>query len=289
MTKNADTPVWDGMRFRELACRMSHLQEPYGVHVQRMSCDGQWADASVIHALACSFKVDVGIWQSQSDPMLICHSLLSNGPSAGLLPIALQNDHHFWGVVEADVDTVPTADKPTEIEDWMRLPLVCTDENRSHDIDSDDDDGFALVPAALDIAPVVMTAEEVDAELNLCNCLATWSPWDIPTADVSNSLVNIRSPTTARRCLVREQVVADLIWEASNADSLPNRMKYNAASRYRLQTGRFNDTANSTKLMYSVATDALSTQSLIALETVKADDALRTEGPSPYMHGYLQS
>ena len=63
MTANADNAVWDGMTFRSLACQMSHMQEPFDRHLHRMSCDGQWVDASVIHALACIFNVDVGIWQ----------------------------------------------------------------------------------------------------------------------------------------------------------------------------------------------------------------------------------
>ena len=82
------------------------------LNAQRMECDGQWADASVIHALACSFKVDVGIWQSQSDPMLIRHSLLSNGEPAGLLPIALQNDHHFWAPKFAPEGPDMTQERP---------------------------------------------------------------------------------------------------------------------------------------------------------------------------------
>ena len=32
MTPNADVSVWNGMPFRDLACAMSHLQEPYDLH-----------------------------------------------------------------------------------------------------------------------------------------------------------------------------------------------------------------------------------------------------------------
>ena len=75
MQKNADIEVWDGMTFRELACKMSHLQEPYNQHLDRMATDGEWVDASVIHALACAFQVDVAIWQRNQDPMLIGYAL----------------------------------------------------------------------------------------------------------------------------------------------------------------------------------------------------------------------
>ena len=56
MRDNADLEVWEGMRFRDLALRMSHLQEPYDDHLRRMLCDKEWVDASVIHALACAFS-----------------------------------------------------------------------------------------------------------------------------------------------------------------------------------------------------------------------------------------
>ena len=34
MRDNADLEVWEGMRFRDLALRMSHLQEPYDDHME---------------------------------------------------------------------------------------------------------------------------------------------------------------------------------------------------------------------------------------------------------------
>ena len=121
MRDNADEPVWGGMRFRDLACQMSHLQEPYDAHLKRMLRDKEWVDASVIHALACVFCVDVAIWQEHSDPMLIGHSTLSQtdgSPARGLVPIALKNDHHFWRVTGADVEKIPSvADKLVQIED----------------------------------------------------------------------------------------------------------------------------------------------------------------------------
>ena len=266
MTDNADTSVWDGMRFRDVACQMSHLQEPYDMHLRRMSSDREWVDASVIHALACVFRVDVAIWQAHADPMLVGHSLLSQGPAAGLLPIALHNDHHFWGVVVMEADKRAQVDKLTAADDWVALPRACPEASRARDNDSDDD-YHTTIPMALDMTPAAMNPEEVDAELHLCGCLATWSPWDAPTQQVISSLGAIRTPTTARRCMLREQVVGDLIWEASNADALPTRMKYNAAARYRLQKGRLSPMSHD-KDQYRVASESLSTHSLIDLALI---------------------
>ena len=83
------------MPFRDLACKMSHLQEPFDVHLERMSHDKEWVDASVIHALACVFQVDVGIWQEHLEPLLVGQSLAFGRKAFGLMPMALKNDHHF--------------------------------------------------------------------------------------------------------------------------------------------------------------------------------------------------
>ena len=88
MRENADLEVWEGMPFRDLALRMSHLQEPYDDHMERMLCDKEWVDASVIHALACVFRVDVAIWQAHQEPHVLGHSMLKAGaPTFGLVPI----------------------------------------------------------------------------------------------------------------------------------------------------------------------------------------------------------
>ena len=241
MRDNADVFVWDGMTFRQVALAMSHkADEPYDDHVRRMETNKEWVDASVIHALACAFGVDVAIWQAQVDPMLVGYGMLSKGPSRGLLVIAVNNDHHFWGVVAAKADAILAVGKSDRLEPWMRLPRAAADSNGSSDTNANADDGDdnLINPLVFDLAPPVISADDVDAELHLCGCLATWVPWDMPTAEINNSLAAMRSPTTAHRCLLREQVVADMVWESENADSMPVRLRCNAASRYRIQRGR---------------------------------------------------
>ena len=90
MRDNADLEVWEGMRFRELALRMSHLQEPFDNHLKRMLCDKEWVDASVIHALACVFRVDVAIWQAHQEPHVLGHFMSSQSPA-----FAAVNDRHL--------------------------------------------------------------------------------------------------------------------------------------------------------------------------------------------------
>ena len=66
--------------------------EPFDVLLDRMARDRQWGDASVIHALACVFHVDVAIWQAHSDPMLVGLTLNVDhyhNQASELVPIAL--------------------------------------------------------------------------------------------------------------------------------------------------------------------------------------------------------
>ena len=213
MKVNAEIEVWEGMRYRELALRMSHLQEPHDDHLERMLRDKEWVDASVIHALACEVRVDVAIWQAHKEPCLLGHSLLKKSSAAlGLVAIALNNDHHFWGVVER-----PISHQVIEIEDRAGLLRDSSDRNGSCD-NEDDDDEAMTVPMVLDMAPDVMSVPEVHAELQLFACLSSWAPWEAPNDLVIDRQADIKRQATARHCMLRQPVVTDLIWETATAD-----------------------------------------------------------------------
>ena len=72
----------------------------------RMFMDGEWADTALLLGMACAFGVDVVIFQVGMDPALIGISMLSDtGPATAsmrsgsrLVPLALVNDRHFWGL-----------------------------------------------------------------------------------------------------------------------------------------------------------------------------------------------
>ena len=229
---------------------MSYLQEPYELHIRRLSADKEWVDASVIHALGCAFRVDVAIWQEYLEPTIVGFSLLGGEAAKGLLTIALKNDCHFWAVVVADTKQKPSHDRVAcvSLDDWVALPREISDTRRRScfaPADADDEacaDGAVALTALVDFKAPFMDTLDVEAELQLCMCLPTWDPWELPSDCINAALANIRSKSTAHRCKLREQVVADMVWETANADSLPDRLKYHAASRYRLRTGRISPT-----------------------------------------------
>ena len=80
MMDNADVEVWGGMPFKHLATTMAHdATLPFGAHVQQVTKDKEWIDASVLHALGCVFRVDVIILQETVKPTFVGFSLLGWG------------------------------------------------------------------------------------------------------------------------------------------------------------------------------------------------------------------
>ena len=87
MVKIKNHIMWEGMEFKQLALSMSSEKESFDAYLTRMAADGVWLDASAIHALATSFKVDVLVWQQGMDQTILGHSL-----TPGASP-ALQHRH----------------------------------------------------------------------------------------------------------------------------------------------------------------------------------------------------
>ena len=100
MMREGSTEVWAGMAFKDLAMSMASHHESYSDHIVRMATNGEWVDASVIHALAATFKSDCMIFQSKQSPAIVGHSLTTGetGEPLAMINLAMVNDLHFWGV-----------------------------------------------------------------------------------------------------------------------------------------------------------------------------------------------
>ena len=100
MMREGSTEVWAGMAFKELAMAMSSHHENYSDHILRMAKNGEWVDASVIHALAATFQIDCMIFQSKQSPAIVGHSITAgeNREALAMINLAMVNDLRFWGV-----------------------------------------------------------------------------------------------------------------------------------------------------------------------------------------------
>ena len=118
MMLHGSTEVWAGMAFKDLAMSMSSHRESYSDHISRMATIGEWVDASVIHALAATFRVDCLIFQSKMSPAIVGHSIMAGETSEPLacINLAMANDLHFWGVRPIHMPLMIDPDP----SDWMR-------------------------------------------------------------------------------------------------------------------------------------------------------------------------
>ena len=85
--------------------------------------------------------------------------LLPSGDSSRLIPVALVNDFHFWGL------------KPTE-----------ENENK--------DEEFCAEYRCEDLAP--WHDGQAASEMALVTCLSSWSPWDQPTTTLIEAIQDLK-------------------------------------------------------------------------------------------------
>ena len=107
---NAAEMIWPGMTVAKLCCTVSGWS--FQEYLAKMRQDREWADLAFLHALGRAHGVNVVIFQAHMDETLVGECLQDSAehddPIA--VPVALVNDHHFWGVVpcghEVAVDAV---------------------------------------------------------------------------------------------------------------------------------------------------------------------------------------
>ena len=110
MEANAAEMIWPGMTVAKLCCTVSGWS--FQEYLAKMRQDGEWADLAFLHALGRAHGVNVVIFQAHMDETLVGEDLQDSVEHKDCIavPVALVNDHHFWGVLpcghEVAVDAV---------------------------------------------------------------------------------------------------------------------------------------------------------------------------------------
>ena len=245
--------------YRDIALHMASHSGTYGQHCAQMNKDSEWIDASVLHALGCTYKVDIAVWQENQDPMIVGISLSTSAvKEIALINVAMVNDFHFWGLraLPQTLVEIPVPDNgdcmitsKTRKEHPKSLNI---DSDGQHDpgsvgsadlVDGDDDlDGYDdLSWLRHNPDPRCMDADEMERELRLCNCLVKWDPWSEPTSEILSALQAIGPPSHGSvgcRCMLRTQVIEELSYELTAAADLPDEYKHFPGSKRRLQRNR---------------------------------------------------
>ena len=111
---NASETIWPGMTVAKLCCTVSGWS--FQEYVAKMRQDRCWVDTAFLHALGRAHGVNVVIFQAHTDETLVGEDLAESVEHEDrvhiAVPVALVNDHHFWGVLPcADFVAVNPVDK----------------------------------------------------------------------------------------------------------------------------------------------------------------------------------
>ena len=239
MQANAETVVWDGMRFKDIAVAMAGRPgRNFGDQCNVAKLDKQWIDCSVILAMACIYSVDVIVHQHAQEPAEMGPGLVDK-PALARVNMFMINDMHFWGLRHMHIEVPLGPPEPHIVE----RPIADADEDGDEETSTDfrvwyEETQEALQPRMLD--------NEVEQELALCKCLLNWDPFAPPSPELIAALQDLRAPESPTeshshlglRCLLRQTIVEQLQYEQDHLATLPKRMLNNSAARYRLRRGR---------------------------------------------------
>ena len=140
----------------------------FGDYLAKMAQRTYWVDISMLHALGVIFKVDVIIFQQGSDISFVGLSLqgLASSACVPLVPVALHNDRHYWGLTSAyapaDVCGNSDADASADVRGNSDADAHANAPDQSKDSAYDD-----FCASHVEVAVRSLPSEDVQRELNL--------------------------------------------------------------------------------------------------------------------------
>ena len=232
----------------------------FGDYIAKMYQTTFWIDASFLHALGRIFKVDVMLFQAGSDVAFVGENLGQHEPArcVPMIPLALANDRHYWGVVMSqsvsnfEVDHVPKGGD-----------LTVDGSDEEHDTQN------SLIEL---VVPKMMPDTHVQQELDLCLALRDWDPFSEPHDDLLKCLSSISAADDQpAQCTVRQQVLEDIWYEQALLDDLPSRLRYHGACRWRLKKKALIESSSNRR---TLALEYLQTKETLMLSTIETDLAV---------------
>ena len=168
-SKNKLSTLWGGCSFQDIVEAVSH--QHFDQWVGRLKLTDAWADVAFLHALACSVGADVLLVEAGAEPAKLLGLSLMAGDhdSSALVPLAMHDHYHFWPLV-------PAQSCPTE---QVCLTLSPGSENLDWDVDYDT------------LAPSEFAVGGREQELQLCEALVNWSPFELPTQSLIECLQSL--------------------------------------------------------------------------------------------------
>ena len=237
---NARELMWQGMTIARLCSVVSGSLFPD--YLARMRMDGEWIDTAFLHALGAAHGVNVLIFQIGQDPAIVGMDVKDDtsedGHSTMMVPIALVNDCHFWGVTDSIDAPICAVDKG-ELPVFASGSGLCPGPIADGRPETSDDDDANFEPTFPASKP---NPELLNAELELCKVLGAWCPWDSPGTHLLQAIAHVqrlRDASTDRvdmnaMCMRRAEAITELAYEQEHLKCLPPTLQYQKLARLRL-------------------------------------------------------
>jgi len=157
--QNRTLTFWGGASFQEVAELVSH--QNFDRWIGRLRLTDAWGDVAFLQALVCSVGTDVLLIDNGSEPAKLLGLSLMTGDhdSKCLVPVAMHKHNHFWALV------------PLESCHMEQVALSVTPGHQTLDLDEDYDT----------VEPKELVLGGREQELQLCESLLNWCPFELPT------------------------------------------------------------------------------------------------------------
>ena len=235
LEKHRHEAAW-GTLSVENFCLISSGKADFQEYLNEMAKPDTWVDTAFLHAMACANSVDVVLIQAGMAPVLLGISThqgqepdgendgKTNDPT--VVPMALVNDVHFWGVLSFETAMTP----PVEDEEQGRRPQLRASNSEAL---------CSLQVGEDEVAPKTGANEEyVEREFALNIALSKWNPWRYPTQDLIDAMAPVASDpkhAQSHSILTRQSVLSDLALESVHAQSADEHLTYRRAARWRIE------------------------------------------------------
>ena len=239
--------LWDGMTVASL-CEIVSGTNFHG-YLAKMRQNSEWIDTAFLHALGCEYGANVVIFQPHMEPALVGMCMTERvGEESDvpiMVPIALLNDTHFWGVLAGTppphIDPIDKGELPVFRSSMGLCPSSGT-QARPGTAEEADEDGeepdmeFQDAHRPPDVSP-----GDLDVEIQLCQALSRWDPWSVPSAEVLQAMQDVQrqrasssgmmQSDTAQVCAQRAEAITALAYEETYSQALPDSLRYQRLAR----------------------------------------------------------
>ena len=169
-----------------------------------MQQNGHLADTALLHGMGNAYGIDVLIFQVGTDPACVGTCLHLEDGSRVVVPVALVNDYHFWGLlsdhVEEDIAHVDKGDIVTcgisHNQHGCVPGQVHNEHHNRHSKDGKNDMGEDPAGIFLEASPHLdnnmVLPGCVEKELALCQVLSTWCPWATPSNQLLQAMAQLQ-------------------------------------------------------------------------------------------------